>query len=164
MLCCAVLCCAVLCCAVLCCAVLCCLAKLSENLNLPLLAYDTTAGASCDIALQARGTLHMFTRHMGFKHSCGVTPWNLYWCSFEHIYAKSESFSRDGRTRLHYCVVCAQVAYTAMIPCMLFTKCAATLAANRSLVLIALPLTAVLQVVLPLVLTSCPDLLPNILS
>ena len=33
-----------------------------------------------------------------------------------------------------------------MIPCMLFTKCAATLAANRSLVLIALPLTAVLQV------------------
>ena len=39
-----------------------------------------------------------------------------------------------------------QVAYTAMIPCMLFTKCAATLASNRSLFLISLPLTAVLQV------------------
>ena len=33
-----------------------------------------------------------------------------------------------------------------MIPCMLFTKCAATLASNRSLVLIGLPLTAILQV------------------
>jgi len=39
-----------------------------------------------------------------------------------------------------------QVAYTAMIPCMLFTKCAATLASSRSWVLITLPLTAVLQV------------------
>jgi len=42
-----------------------------------------------------------------------------------------------------------QVAYTAMIPCMLFTKCAATLASSRSWVLITLPLTAVLQVTLP---------------
>ena len=42
-----------------------------------------------------------------------------------------------------------QVAYTAMIPCMLFTKCAATLASSRSWVLITLPLTAVLQVTPP---------------
>ncbi len=42
-----------------------------------------------------------------------------------------------------------QVAYTAMIPCMLFTKCAATLASSRSWVLITLPLTAVLQVKSP---------------
>ncbi|DBA74521.1 TPA: hypothetical protein ACH3X2_000978 [Trebouxia sp. C0005] len=42
--------------------------------------------------------------------------------------------------------VLTQVAYTAMIPCMLFTKCAATLASSRSWVLITLPLTAVLQV------------------
>ena len=70
---------------------------------------------------------------------------------------KSESVS----TVWHCSAVfaCAQVAYTAMIPCMLFTKCAATLAANRSLVLIALPLTAVLQVMSPRVLTCCPNLL-----
>ncbi|KAL3147311.1 hypothetical protein ABBQ32_002796 [Trebouxia sp. C0010 RCD-2024] len=42
--------------------------------------------------------------------------------------------------------VLTQVAYTALIPCMLFTKCAATLASNRSLVLIGLPLAAILQV------------------
>ena len=53
-----------------------------------------------------------------------------------------------------------------MIPCMLFTKCAATLAANRSLVLIALPLTAVLQVMSLLVLSvaaaSCLCIEPSL--
>ena len=47
---------------------------------------------------------------------------------------------------------------------MLFTKCAATLAANRSLVLIALPLTAVLQVMSPLVLSLATTALPQTLG
>ena len=39
-----------------------------------------------------------------------------------------------------------QVAYVAMIPCMLFCKCAATLAEQPSLQLLGLPLVAMLQV------------------
>lgn len=42
--------------------------------------------------------------------------------------------------------VLTQVAFHTMIPCMLFTKSAATLSANRSLKLIALPVAAILQV------------------
>eukprot|EP00891_Asterochloris_glomerata_P008288 jgi/Astpho2/8288/fgenesh1_pg.00122_%23_53_t len=48
--------------------------------------------------------------------------------------------------------VLSKVAYVAMIPCMLFCKCAATLAEQPSLQLLGLPLVAMLQILMGAVL------------